>query len=305
MRPSLNSSGRGPAHRRRAPAPRNGARRRAPVMSTPLFPRRPDGSVPAMASATTPRAEIPEEDLPEMMALIDESDSVELKLTVPESDQRRRSSTWGSTRCRRRCAWCTSSTPRTSSSNRAGVVVRARRVQKKGDDSVVKLRPVVPGPAPRQGAQVGELLRGGRRDAGRLRVLGLDEARAPGADGAARRRPATARCASSSPRSSGGSTSDHAPAGVGAGRPDPAGPDLRAQAQVLAGAVRAPHGRRAVALPGLEPRARAVDQVRAGRGVPGGRRGARACSRRRASASPASSRPRPARRWTTSPPQLR
>ena len=40
-----------------------------------------------MASTGT-RAEIPEEDLPELMALMDDSDSVELKLTVPESDQR-------------------------------------------------------------------------------------------------------------------------------------------------------------------------------------------------------------------------
>jgi hypothetical protein len=32
--------------------------------------------------------------------------------------------------------------------NRAGVVVRARRVQRKGDDSVVKLRPVVPAELP-------------------------------------------------------------------------------------------------------------------------------------------------------------
>jgi hypothetical protein len=34
--------------------------------------------------------------------------------------------------------------------NRAGVVVRARRTQRKGDDSVVKLRPVVPAELPKK-----------------------------------------------------------------------------------------------------------------------------------------------------------
>ena len=38
---------------------------------------------------------------------------------------------------------------------RAGVVVRARRVAQKGDDSVVKLRPVVPTDLPRECASRG------------------------------------------------------------------------------------------------------------------------------------------------------
>ena len=54
--------------------------------------------------------------------------------------------------------------------NEAGVVVRARRVQGKGDDSVVKLRPVVPDRAPESCADPG-LRRRGRRDARRVRLL--------------------------------------------------------------------------------------------------------------------------------------
>ena len=66
--------------------------------------------------------------------------------------------------------------------NEQGVVVRARRIQGKGDDSVVKLRPVVPGRAPGRAAEVAELRRRGRRDAGRVRLLGVDEGNAGKAD---------------------------------------------------------------------------------------------------------------------------
>ena len=84
------------------------------------------------------------DDLVAAMALIDQSDSVELKLTIPESAR-----------------WSTISaldidpldvqmrqvyffdTPDLAL-DRQGVVVRARRVQGRGDDSIVKLRPVVP-----------------------------------------------------------------------------------------------------------------------------------------------------------------
>ena len=61
--------------------------------------------------------------------------------------------------------------------NRSGVVVGARRVQRKGDDSVVKLRPVVPEELPAEFV-FAELRGRGRRDAGRLRLFRFDEARA-------------------------------------------------------------------------------------------------------------------------------
>ena len=67
--------------------------------------------------------------------------------------------------------------------NRSGVVVRARRCRGAGDDSVVKLRPVVPDEPPANvrispnfGVEV-DAMPGG------LRLLGLDEARDGDADG--------------------------------------------------------------------------------------------------------------------------
>jgi hypothetical protein len=83
-----------------------------------------------------------------LAALIKASDSVELKLTIPESDQRSAVQALdmdpldGELR-----QVYFFDTPELSLFEK-GVVVRARRVQKKGDDSVVKLRPVVPGDLP-------------------------------------------------------------------------------------------------------------------------------------------------------------
>ena len=102
-----------------------------------------------MATAPATRAEIPEEDLPELMALIEGSDSVELKLTVPESDQRIAIEALGLDPLRAQIRLVYFFDTPDLQLNRAGVVVRGRRVQKKGDDSVVKLRPVEPDRAPR------------------------------------------------------------------------------------------------------------------------------------------------------------
>ena len=56
----------------------------------------------------------------------------------------------GSTRWTRRSGWSASSTRPTCGSTSQGVIVRARRVQGREDDSVVKLRPVVPDELPAQ-----------------------------------------------------------------------------------------------------------------------------------------------------------
>src|SRR4051794_36084929 len=96
--------------------------------------------------ATTPTAEktLSGDELTRLIGLLKECDSVELKLTVPESDQR---STVGALDMDALDAQIRQvfffDTPELAL-NEAGVVVRARRVQKKGDDTVVKLRPVVP-----------------------------------------------------------------------------------------------------------------------------------------------------------------
>src|SRR5262245_66790 len=82
------------------------------------------------------------EELGRLVGLIKESDSVELKLTVPESDQLAvvRALEMDPLEAQIRQVFFFE-TPELAL-NDAGVVVRARRAQKKGDDTVVKLRPV-------------------------------------------------------------------------------------------------------------------------------------------------------------------
>jgi hypothetical protein len=86
--------------------------------------------------------------MPELLSLIQGSDSVELKLTVPESQQRSAVAALGLDPLAAQIRQVFFFDTRDLALNRAGVVVRARRVQKKGDDSVVKLRPVTPDQLP-------------------------------------------------------------------------------------------------------------------------------------------------------------
>jgi hypothetical protein len=102
-----------------------------------------------MASATAVGPALPDEQLPELVALLQGCDSVELKLTVPEPDQRSAVTALGmdplDAEIRQVFFFDTSDL----ALNAKGVVVRARRIQRKGDDSVVKLRPVVPAELPK------------------------------------------------------------------------------------------------------------------------------------------------------------
>jgi hypothetical protein len=86
--------------------------------------------------------------LGELLALIRGADSVELKVTVPELDQRSTVTDLGmdpiDAQIRQVFFFDTPDLALYAN----GVVVRARRVQNKGDDSVVKLRPVVPAELP-------------------------------------------------------------------------------------------------------------------------------------------------------------
>jgi hypothetical protein len=97
-----------------------------------------------MASATTERPALSDEEFARLVALIKDADTVELKLTVPEHDQRATIAALGidplDSQIRQAFFFDTPDL----TLDKHGVVVRARRVQKKGDDSVVKLRPVVP-----------------------------------------------------------------------------------------------------------------------------------------------------------------
>jgi hypothetical protein len=82
--------------------------------------------------------------LAEFLALTKGADSVELKLTVPLSDRSRVGAALGVDPLDGQIRQVYFFDTPDLALNRSGVVVRARRVQKKGDDSVVKLRPVVP-----------------------------------------------------------------------------------------------------------------------------------------------------------------
>jgi hypothetical protein len=89
-----------------------------------------------------------DDELERMFALIEDADSVELKLTVPESDQRSTVTSLGMDPLDAEIRQVFFFDTPDLALNKRGVVVRARRVQRKGDDSVVKLRPVAPSELP-------------------------------------------------------------------------------------------------------------------------------------------------------------
>ncbi|HEX3202220.1 MAG TPA: adenylate cyclase [Actinomycetes bacterium] len=86
--------------------------------------------------------------LEEMMALISHADSVELKLTVPDTSTRSTVDGLGMDPLEAQIRQVYFFDTPDLLCNRQGVVVRARRVQGRGNDSVVKLRPVIPGELP-------------------------------------------------------------------------------------------------------------------------------------------------------------
>ena len=89
-----------------------------------------------------------DQDLAEFIALTKGADSVELKLTVPVSDRSRGAAALGVDPLDAQIRQVYFFDTPELTLNRSGVVVRARRVQGKGDDTVVKLRPVVPDELP-------------------------------------------------------------------------------------------------------------------------------------------------------------
>ena len=95
-------------------------------------------------SATVERTTLSDERLTELLALMQGADSVELKLTVPEASHRSAIAALGLDPLDAQIRQVFFFDTPDLALDRAGVVVRARRVQRKGGDSVVKLRPVVP-----------------------------------------------------------------------------------------------------------------------------------------------------------------
>jgi hypothetical protein len=93
-------------------------------------------------------ATIPDEQLGELLGLLKDVDSVELKLTVPESDHFVAAAALGLDPLDAQIRQVYFFDTPDLALNRAGVVVRARRVQGKAGDAIVKLRPVVPDEVP-------------------------------------------------------------------------------------------------------------------------------------------------------------
>jgi hypothetical protein len=87
--------------------------------------------------------------LVELLGLIREADSVELKLTVPLSEQRAAVAALGLDPLDAQIRLVYFFDTPDLQLQEAGLVVRARRVQVKGDDTVVKLRPVIPSEMPK------------------------------------------------------------------------------------------------------------------------------------------------------------
>ena len=101
-----------------------------------------------MTTTTATPVALSHEQIAEMLDLLKDSDSVELKLTVPEHDQRSAVVALGMDPLEAQIRQVFFFDTPDLALDKLGVVVRARRIQGKGDDSVVKLRPVVPSELP-------------------------------------------------------------------------------------------------------------------------------------------------------------
>ncbi len=97
-----------------------------------------------MATRTAPGRVLSEAQLQELLALTKQADTVELKLTVPDANQRSAVMSLGMDPLEGQIRQVVFfDTPELALYD-VGLVARARRVQGRGDDSVVKLRPIEP-----------------------------------------------------------------------------------------------------------------------------------------------------------------
>jgi len=94
--------------------------------------------------AETPAPSLSAAQLGELLTLLPGSDTVELKVTVPEVGRRSVIERLGMDPMRAEIRQVAFFDTRDLRLNQQGLVVRARRLQRKTGDSVVKLRPVVP-----------------------------------------------------------------------------------------------------------------------------------------------------------------
>ena len=95
-----------------------------------------------------PERALSDAQLADLLAMLPDADSVELKVTVPEEGQRSSVTALGMDPLEAQIRQVFFFDTPDLELSAHGVVVRARRIQGKGDDSVVKLRPVVPDQLP-------------------------------------------------------------------------------------------------------------------------------------------------------------
>jgi hypothetical protein len=88
--------------------------------------------------------------LAELSQLVSGSDSIELKLTLPERSYRSAAAALGVDPLEAQIRQVFFFDTPDLTLNKAGLVARARRIQGKGGDSVIKLRPVVPSDLPEE-----------------------------------------------------------------------------------------------------------------------------------------------------------
>jgi hypothetical protein len=106
------------------------------------------GTFPMPATKES-RLQLSDDEIGNMLDLVKEADSVELKLTIPDTNQRSTVMALGMDPLDAEIRQVFFFDTPDLKLSKNGVVVRARRVQRKGDDSVVKLRPVVPSDLPK------------------------------------------------------------------------------------------------------------------------------------------------------------
>ena len=246
-------------------------------------------------------SKLSDQELSELLALIGDADSVEMKLTLLLSDRSRAGAALGVDPLDGKIRQVYFFDTPDLALNQRGLVVRARRVQRRGGRLGREAAAGGSRRAARRSAALAELRCRGRRDARRhVRLLGIDEAH-DGADGGQGRRGRQAAAQEALLEGAAGLVCRARTRGAQAGRPLDPGPDPGAEGEVRAGGIRPQARRGAVALSRQLHAPRAVDEVRTLRNVPDRRRDESVPGATTASTSPASRQPRPRRRWSSSP----
>src|SRR4051794_2867836 len=101
-----------------------------------------------MATTAKKLTALSDEKLGELLELLHGAGSTELKLTLPEADQRSAVMALGMDPLEAQIRQVYFFDTPDLALNQAGVIARARRIQGRSHDSVVKLRPVVPAELP-------------------------------------------------------------------------------------------------------------------------------------------------------------